>query len=84
MSLLLSGVVGLEFWLASFAPIPLIDKMGRRPLLLLGAVGQCVSMVIIAATVAYPNNKICGYVSIVFILYVSCVALTFSPLFLFF
>lgn len=68
MSLLLSGVVGLEFWLASFVPIPLVDKIGRRPLLLFGAVGQCVSMVIIAAMVAYPNNKTCGYVSIVFIL----------------
>ena len=77
MSLLISGFVGLEFWLASFIPIPLIDRLGRRPLLLFGAIGQCISMVIIAATVAYPNNKVCGYVSIVFILWVSHIYLIF-------
>lgn len=52
LSFFLSGVVGLEFWLASFIAIPLIDRIGRWPLLLLEAIGQCVSMVIIASTVA--------------------------------
>ncbi|GAA93127.1 sugar transporter [Aspergillus luchuensis IFO 4308] len=65
LSLLMSGFVGLEFWIASFIPIPLIDRLGRRPLLLFGAVGQCVSMAVLAATVAYPGNKACGYVSVV-------------------
>ncbi|KAF3405188.1 Sugar transporter STL1 [Talaromyces pinophilus] len=67
LSLLISGFVGLEFWLASFIPIPLIDRLGRRPLLLFGAVMECFSMIVVAATVAYPDNKICGYVAIVFI-----------------
>lgn len=64
----MSGFVGLEFWIASFIPIPLIDRLGRRPLLLFGAVGQCVSMAVLAATVAYPSNKACGYVSVVCVL----------------
>jgi hypothetical protein len=64
----LTDDAGLEFWFATFIPIPLVDRVGRRPLLLIGAAGQCVSMVMIAAMIAYPGDKIKGYVAVVFLL----------------
>lgn len=66
-SLLLSGINGLEYWLATFIPIPLIDRLGRRPILLFSAIGQTISMAILAATIAYPDNKAAGYVAAVFL-----------------
>lgn len=40
MVLLLSGFNGLEYWLATFVPLPLIDRVGRRPLMLVSAVAS--------------------------------------------
>lgn len=67
MALLLSGFNGLEYWLATFIPIPLVDRLGRRPLMLFSAVGQCVSMVVLAACIAFPGSKAAGYVATVFL-----------------
>jgi hypothetical protein len=68
MSLLLSGFNGLEYWLATFIPIPLVDRVGRRPLLLGSALGQALSMVVLAICIAYPANKAAGFVAAVFLL----------------
>ncbi|PSR79063.1 general substrate transporter [Coniella lustricola] len=67
MALLLSGFNGLEYWLATFIPIPLIDRVGRRPLMLFSAVGQCISMAVLAACIAFPNSTSLGYVAAVFL-----------------
>lgn len=67
MSLLLSGINGIEYWLSTFIPIPLIDRLGRRPMFLFAAVGQCISMAVLAATIAYPNDKAAGYCAAVFL-----------------
>ncbi|KAI0015254.1 general substrate transporter [Xylariomycetidae sp. FL0641] len=67
LSLLLTGFNGLEYWLATFIPIPLVDRIGRRPILLACALGQSVSMAILAGCIAYPDNKIAGYVAAVFL-----------------
>lgn len=67
-SLLVSGFNGLEYWLATFIPIPLIDRLGRRPILLFSAIGQTISMAVLAGTIAYPDNKVAGYVASVFLL----------------
>lgn len=67
MALLLSGFNGLEYWLATFIPIPLIDRVGRRPLMLFSAVGQCISMAVLAACIAFPNSVVLGYVATVFL-----------------
>lgn len=67
MALLLSGVNGLEYWLATFIPIPLVDRLGRRPLMLFSAVGQCVSMAVLAACISFPGSKAAGYVATVFL-----------------
>ncbi|EIW72337.1 hypothetical protein TREMEDRAFT_21790, partial [Tremella mesenterica DSM 1558] len=64
-SLLVSGFNGLEYWLATFIPIPLIDRVGRRPLMLFAAIGQCLTMAVLAGTIAYPNSKGAGYVATV-------------------
>lgn len=67
MALLLSGFNGLEYWLATFLPIPLIDQWGRRPLMLFSACGQAVSMAVLAACIVFPGNKPAGYVATVFL-----------------
>lgn len=64
-SLLVSGFNGIAYWLSTFAPIPLIDRIGRRPLLLFGAAGQTITMAILAAMTADPGNKAKGYVAAV-------------------
>ena len=69
MSLLLSGFNGLEYWLATFIPIPLIDRLGRRPILLFSAVGQTISMAVLAGSTAYPDSTSAGVVAAVFLLY---------------
>lgn len=66
-SLLVSGFLGLEFWLATFIPIPLIDRLGRRPLMLFAAIGQAVCMAILAGCIAYPENKTAGYIATAFL-----------------
>ncbi|AEO63159.1 uncharacterized protein THITE_2038523 [Thermothielavioides terrestris NRRL 8126] len=66
-SLLVSGFNGLEYWLATLIPIPLIDRVGRRPIMLFAAVGQCISMAVLAGCIAYPANKAAGYVAAVFL-----------------
>ncbi|KAJ5703084.1 hypothetical protein N7488_010632 [Penicillium malachiteum] len=67
MSLLLAGFNRLEYWLATFIPIPLIDRLGRRSLLLFAAVGQAISMAVLAGSTAYPNSTACGIVATVFL-----------------
>lgn len=67
-SLLVSGFNGLEYWLATFIPIPLIDRIGRRPLMLFAAVGQCFSMAVLAGCISAPENKVAGYVAAAFLL----------------
>ncbi|KAF2767627.1 general substrate transporter [Teratosphaeria nubilosa] len=66
-ALLVAGFNGLEYWLATFIPIPLIDKLGRRPLMLFAAVGQTVCMAVLSATIAYPGSKVAGYTATVFL-----------------
>lgn len=65
MALLLSGFNELEYWLATFIPIPLVDRLGRRPLMLFSAVGQCISMAVLAACIAFPGSKTAGIVATV-------------------
>lgn len=47
--------LGLVNVLATVIAIPLIDKVGRRPLLLLGMTGMLVSLFLLAAGFAMPN-----------------------------
>jgi MFS family permease len=50
LSSLMSGFLSLFFYLSSLVPIFIIDRIGRRPLLLAGLVGMAIGMFILAGT----------------------------------
>ncbi|CAK7905939.1 high-affinity glucose transporter 1 [[Candida] anglica] len=65
MSMILSGVTIIVYALFALSSFWLVEKVGRRPLFLWGAVGQCVSMVItfgclIPDTKATANGAVLG------------------------
>jgi MFS family permease len=55
-SSLVAGCVQIAFWLGTFPPIFLLDKVGRRPVLLIGSVALLVSMILFTAGIAV-NTK---------------------------
>lgn len=65
LSLLLSGFNGVAYFLSSLVPIPLIERVGRRKLMIFSAAGQTVAMAILAATTADPGNSAKGIVAAV-------------------
>jgi len=50
-SLLASGVIGIVFVICTIPAIALIDKVGRRPLLIVGGIGMSICLIIVAALV---------------------------------
>lgn len=52
MSRLLAAANGTEYFLASLVALPLIERTGRRKLMLVGAFGMMASMAILAGTVS--------------------------------
>jgi Sugar (and other) transporter len=51
VSLILGGFNGVEYCLASLIPVFIIDRVGRRPLMLFSAAGQTICMAVLAITV---------------------------------
>jgi len=49
-------VNGTEYFLASFIAIALIDRVGRRKLMIFGAIGQCLTMTLLAILGSVNNN----------------------------
>ena len=47
-SRIIAACNGTEYFLASLVAIVLIDRVGRRKLMLFGATGQCLTMVLLA------------------------------------
>ncbi|KAH8803545.1 general substrate transporter [Xylogone sp. PMI_703] len=71
-SLLATGVYGIVNCLSTLPALIFIDRVGRRPLLMCGAIGTCISLVIVGAIVgAYKgslgSNKAAGWAGIAFI-----------------
>lgn len=71
-SLLATGVYGIVNTLSTLPALFLIDRVGRRPLLMSGAAGTCISLVIVGAILgAYgsnlPSHPAASWVSIAFI-----------------
>ena len=71
-SLLATGVYGIVNTLSTLPALFLIDKVGRRPLLMCGALGTFISLVIVGGIIgAYGsslvNHKTAGWVGIAFI-----------------
>lgn len=71
-SLLATGVYGIINTLSTLPALFLIDRVGRRPLLMCGATGTFISLVIVGGILGgfgdtLVNNKAAGYAGIVFI-----------------
>ncbi|WVQ67997.1 uncharacterized protein L199_006203 [Kwoniella botswanensis] len=64
ISLLLSGFNGIAYFLSSLIPIWVIDRVGRRKLMLFAAAGQCACMAILAGTTSV-NHQGTGIVAAV-------------------
>ncbi|KAF4122312.1 Sugar (and other) transporter [Geosmithia morbida] len=64
LSLLIAGFNGVAYFFSSLTPIWIIDRMGRRKLMLFAAAGQCFCMAILAGTV-YDGSKASGVVATV-------------------
>lgn len=64
LSLLLAGFNGIAYFFSSLIPIWVIDRLGRRKLMLFAAGGQCVCMAVLAGTVS-DGGKAAGIVAAV-------------------
>ncbi|KAF9265001.1 general substrate transporter [Marasmius fiardii PR-910] len=56
-SRILAACNGTEYFLASLIAIFIIDRIGRRKLMLFGAVGQCLTMVLLAILGSLPKSN---------------------------
>ncbi|GAA5846259.1 hypothetical protein JCM9279_005879 [Rhodotorula babjevae] len=64
-ALLLSGLNGVAYFLSALVPIPLIERVGRRKLMIFSAAGQAVTMAVLAAMTEDTGNKAKGLVAAV-------------------
>ncbi|OJJ49283.1 hypothetical protein ASPZODRAFT_59898 [Penicilliopsis zonata CBS 506.65] len=67
MSRILAACNGTEYFLASLIPIWISEKVGRRPLMLVGAVGMSLSMVVLAITTSFTGQSGPGIAAAVFL-----------------
>jgi len=56
-SLLASGVVGIVMWFATMPAVAYVDKVGRKPILIVGAIGMATCHIIIAVIFAKNENQ---------------------------
>ena len=52
MASLVAGCVQIAFWLGTFPPMYLLDKVGRRPNLMLGSIALLIAMVLFTTGIA--------------------------------
>jgi hypothetical protein len=64
LALLIAGFNATEYLLASLIPIWVIERVGRRQLMILGSTGQAISMGVLAICVK-DGSKAAGYVACV-------------------
>lgn len=67
LSRILAACNGTEYFLASWFPVFIIEKVGRRPLMLVGAAGQALSMVVLAVATSFAGQSGPGIVAAVFL-----------------
>ncbi|KAJ6090454.1 hypothetical protein N7486_009269, partial [Penicillium sp. IBT 16267x] len=85
VSLLATGVVGIINVLATIPAIMIIDKVGRKPLLLAGSIGMFFSMIIVAVIVAkchndWENHASAGWAAVAFIwIYIANFGYSWGP-----
>lgn len=68
-SLLATGVVGIAMWLATFPAVAYVDKFGRKPILISGAIGMATCHIIIASITAryqdsWPTHVAAGWAAV--------------------
>jgi len=56
LSRILAACNGTEYFIASWVAVFTIERVGRRPLMLFGAVGMSVSMVVLAISTSFKNT----------------------------
>ncbi|ORY53992.1 hexose transport-related protein [Leucosporidium creatinivorum] len=84
-SLLASGVIGVVFVISTFPAIMVIDKIGRKPLLLIGSAWMGICLVLVAALVGsfeddWKSNQNAAWACVVFIwLYVGGFGASWGP-----
>ena len=66
-SRILAACNGTEYFLASLIPIFIIEKVGRRPLMLIGAAGMSISMIVLAITTSFEGDTKPGIAAAVFL-----------------
>lgn len=64
---LLAALNGTEYFLASWPAVWLVERVGRRKLMLFGAIGQALTMAILAGVASDKDNKACQIAVIVFL-----------------
>ncbi|KAH6608987.1 sugar transporter family, partial [Trichoderma cornu-damae] len=57
MSRLLAALNGTEYFLASWPAVFLVERVGRRKLMLFGAIGQAATMAVLAGVNSRPTEK---------------------------
>lgn len=69
LSRFLTGWLGTEYFIAACLALFIVDRFGRRNLMILGAAGMAVSLVVIGASLKYstPENKSPALAATVFI-----------------
>ncbi|PON30984.1 hypothetical protein TGAM01_v200404 [Trichoderma gamsii] len=67
MSRLLAALNGTEYFIASWPAVFLVERVGRRKLMLFGAAGQAATMAILAGVNSRPNEKPFQIAGIVFL-----------------
>lgn len=67
MSRILAACNGTEYFLASWIPVVIVEKVGRRPLMLIGAVGMSLSMAVLAIATSFEKNAKAGICAAVFL-----------------
>ncbi|KAJ5871396.1 uncharacterized protein N7529_003749 [Penicillium soppii] len=66
-SRILAACNGTEYFLASLVPIFIIEKVGRRVLMLIGAAGMSISMAVLAIATSFEGNSKAGITAAVFL-----------------
>ncbi|KAK8112146.1 uncharacterized protein PG998_008603 [Apiospora kogelbergensis] len=67
MARLLAAINGTEYFIASWPAVYLVERVGRRKLMLFGAAGQAASMAVLAGVNSQPENASCQIAAIVFL-----------------
>ena len=69
LSRFMTGWLGLEYFLAACLALFVVDRLGRRKLMMWGAAGMAVSLLVIGASLSYATetNKGPAYAATVFI-----------------